>query len=123
DQAFEVAISRSNDAHVDAPRPVNSDRLKFAVLQHPKQLGLHRQRQLADFIQKKCPAVGQLKAANAISHRPAESTLDMAEKLALEKLPWDCGAVDFNQGTVTPQAPFMDGACHQFLSDSSLAKD
>src|ERR1700722_7178213 len=47
----------------------------------------------------------------------------MAEELTFEQLARDCGAVDFNQRTVMPQAPFMDSAGHQFLSDSSLAKD
>src|SRR5579862_2634475 len=52
DQAFEIAISRRNNADVDPPRRVIADRFKLAVLQHPQQLGLHRQRQLAYFIEK-----------------------------------------------------------------------
>src|SRR5260221_5945294 len=47
----------------------------------------------------------------------------MAEKFTFEQFPGNCGAVDLNQWAVMPQAPFMDRAGHQFLSDSSLAKD
>src|SRR5258706_14994005 len=47
----------------------------------------------------------------------------MAEKFTFEQFPGNCGAVDLNQWAVMPQAPFMDGAGHQFLSDASLAKD
>src|ERR1700735_1281376 len=123
DQAFEVAIARRNNPDVDPPGRVGADRLKFAVLQNSQQLGLHRQRQLAYFIQKKSAAVGQLKAADSISQRPTECALDVAEKLTFEQLPRDCGAVDLDQCTVAPQAPFMDRAGYQLLSDSGLTKD
>src|ERR1700724_845044 len=122
-QTLKVTVSRRNNADVDPPRRVIADWFKLAVLQHAQQLGLHRQRQLAYFIKKKSAAVRQLEAADSIAQRSTERALDMAEKLALEQLPRDCGAVDLDQWTITSQAPLMDSARHQLLSDSGLAKD
>src|SRR5258708_40042512 len=47
DQALEVAVSRRNNAAVAPPRRVIADGFKLAVLQHPQQFRLHRERQLA----------------------------------------------------------------------------
>ena len=69
DQAIEVVIGGSNDAHVGVTRAVTADRLKLAVLQHAEQLGLHLRRQIADLVEKKRTAVRQLKAPDSIGQR------------------------------------------------------
>src|SRR5258708_16195334 len=84
---------------------------------------LHRQRQAEYSMQKSCTEVSQYQAANSISQGSTERPLDMAEELTFEQLPRDRSAIDLDQWTVAPQAPFVDRAGHPLFSDSGFAKD
>ncbi len=56
--AGQIAIARCNDAHIHGNRPPRAHWLHFAFLQHAQQLGLRRQRQFANFVQKQRAAIG-----------------------------------------------------------------
>src|SRR5215467_14244869 len=48
----EIAVRRRQQSEIDADRLRPAYTLERPVLQHPKQLGLERQRQLADLVQE-----------------------------------------------------------------------
>ena len=66
DLGVEVAVGRGDEADVDRPRlappPTRSD---LALLEHAQQLGLHRQRQLADLVEEHGAAVARSRAGRA----------------------------------------------------------
>ena len=60
--------------------------LDDAVLQEAQQLGLQRQRHVADLVEEQRAAVGQLDLADGLLRRARERALLVAEQLALEQL-------------------------------------
>src|SRR5258707_28152 len=58
---FKVFICCRNDANVDFPRGCRSDAHVLSVLKDTEELHLSRNRQLADLIEKNCPAIRKLK--------------------------------------------------------------
>src|SRR5690625_6790712 len=62
----EVAVGGRNDTHIHLMLPIAADPLYFTALQGAQQFRLHRQRHLADLVQKERAAVGQLELAGTI---------------------------------------------------------
>ena len=78
---------------------------------------------LTYLIQKQRSLVSQLETPQPITKRSCESTLYVAEKLALKKLARDRSAVYGNERTFVSRAAVVDGASDQFLSRARLAAD
>ncbi len=66
DQLAEILVGGGNDAHVDAVSMGTAEPLELLLLQHPQKLRLQLKRNIADFIQKECAAVGRLEAADLL---------------------------------------------------------
>ena len=62
-----------------------ADPLHLAVLHRAQQLGLHRQRQFAGFVEEQRAAVGVLEEADLGVGRAGERAAHVAEQLALEQ--------------------------------------
>ncbi len=92
-------------------------------MQHAQQLGLHRQRQLADFVQQQRAAVGQLELAAALAQRAGERAAHVPEQLAFDQVLRQGGAVERNQRLLGTVRAGMDGLRDQFLADAGLAAD
>ena len=60
-------------------------RSKLLLLEHAQQLGLQRERQLADLVEEQRAAVRQLEASRLARGRAGEGALLVAEQLALEQ--------------------------------------
>ena len=90
----EVAVGRGNHADVGLSRLERADALDFAVLDRAQQLGLQRQRQLADLVEKQRAVVGVLEQADLGVGGAGERAAHVAEQLALEQRLDDGGAVD-----------------------------
>ena len=58
----------------------------LALLQHPEQLGLEVERQVADLVEQQRALVGQLEQAGAVGGGAGERALAVAEELGLEQL-------------------------------------
>ena len=69
------------------------------------------------------PAIGQLKAADALRDGAGEGAALMSEEFALQQSGGDGGAVQFHEGTGMPRAQIMERPRNQFLSRPSLAID
>src|SRR5215469_5670166 len=62
----QIAIGGGDHADIDLARMNIADAFEFLLLQHPQQLGLHRERHFTDFVQEQGAAVGQLEAAGLV---------------------------------------------------------
>ena len=58
---FQIAIGGGDHAHIHFDLLITADRANFFFLQNAQQLGLHLQRQFADFIEENRAAIGRLK--------------------------------------------------------------
>src|SRR5207247_5449594 len=83
---LEVAVGGGHHAHVGMQSARAANAVEFARLQHAQELGLRLQRQLADLIQKKRAAVGELEATTALLRGAGEGAFLVAEELALDQL-------------------------------------
>ena len=84
DQLLQVHIRCTNqpDIHWNGLCAANTH--DAPVLDHPKQLGLQVQRNIANLIQEERAAVGLLKLAHVVRMRIGESALHMAEEFTFE---------------------------------------
>ena len=97
--------------------------LDLPFLEHPQQLGLQLQRQLADLVEEDGPAVGQLEAAGLRGERAGERAALAAEELALDQRPGQRAAVDHDEVAVAPRAALVDRARHELLARARLAEE
>ncbi len=75
-------------------RLVVAHALQLAALHKAQQLGLQRQRHLADLVEKQCAPVGGLDAAHAALHRAGKGPAGMAEELGLKQRLGNRRAID-----------------------------
>ena len=93
------------------------------ALQHPQQLHLGGQRDLADLVQEDGAAVGQLEPAQPPLGRAGEGALLVAEQLRLEQGLRQRGAVHRDEGLVPPRGEVVQPLGHQLLAAAALALD
>jgi hypothetical protein len=86
-----------DDPDVDSLDPPRADRLDLALLQRPQELGLDRQRQLADLVEHQRAAVGLGEEAAARADRAGERAADVTEQLGLGQVGRQRRAVEPHQ--------------------------
>src|SRR5262245_33486862 len=80
---LEIAVRRRDDPNVHGVRTIVADPLVLALLQHPQQLALQIQRDLAYLVEKDRSAIRELEPPNPIAMCTGEGAFDMPEELAL----------------------------------------
>jgi hypothetical protein len=95
--------------------------LELLLLERAQQLGLTRERELADLVEKQRPFAGRFERARARGHRARERASLVAEELALEEGLGDRGAVDDAQRLARAGARFVDEAREEGFADARLA--
>ena len=85
DELIEIAIRGGDDADIDAAIVIVADPAELLRLQDAQQLGLQRQRQLADLVEEQRAGVRGGEQTFAIARRIGERTADVAEQLVLEQ--------------------------------------
>ena len=123
DHFRQVAMRGAHDAHIHNGRPVFAHAANLAAFQHAQQLGLHRLRQLADFVEKDRAAVGNFKQADAVLIGAGERTLAVAEQLAFDERFRQRAAIDRDKRLAGARALVVNGAGDQFLAGAGLAQD
>src|SRR6266852_7490676 len=98
DSFSQLRVAGDDDTHVDGDCLGASNALKFPLLQHPQEFGLHFERHLGNFIKKNRAAVRLLETADAMVSRPCERSSDMAEQLRFQKIFRQSRAVDRDHG-------------------------
>ena len=123
DLAGEVAVGGGDHPHVDVVRAVGADALDLAALQRAQQLGLQRQRQLADLVEEQRAPVGHLELARPVAQRAGEGARHVAEQLALGDRLRQRRAVDVDQRLFAPRRQGVHVLRDQLLADAGLAGD
>src|SRR5262249_1013922 len=116
DLLFEVAIGCRDNPDVDAHRSTAAYGFEFLFLQNTEQLHLRVERQLADFVEKQRPAVGELEASDAFVDRAGKGAFDVSEQLAFEQA---CGyrtAIDLDQRPLFARPAVVKRARDEFLA-------
>ena len=90
----EVQVRGGDDPAIGLDRLGAADPLEPLVLEHPQQLGLHAQRQVADLVEEERPAVGELEPAFFLPVGAGERPPLVAEQLALQQVLGKRRAVD-----------------------------
>ncbi len=103
--------------------PVAADALDLAVLQRPQQLGLHRQRQLADLVEKQRAFVRQFELADAVVGGARKGAALMAEQLALGDRFGQGGTVEIDHRLLPAGGVAVNHPRHQLLADAGLTQD
>ena len=119
----QIAVAGCQYTHIHLVLAVRADPLQLAALQHPQQLGLYAEWQLADFIEEQRAAVGQLELAAPLAVCPGERAAHMAEQFAFHQGFRQCGAVDADQRLAGARRAALDGQCHQFLAYPGFPAD
>src|SRR5438105_3267417 len=118
----QIAMCGSDQSNIDANRAAASKSFELAFLNHPQQLGLELQRNVADFIQQKSSLVRQLKPPDSLRQRTGERAFLMSEKLTLEQSRRNCSAVDLYKFPVASRAALMNRVSENFFAGTSLSE-
>src|SRR5439155_938664 len=76
DELVEIAVRRSDDAHIDIDRAVAAHALDLPLLERSQNLSLHRQRHIADLVEQARAAVRGPPSAPAGTRRLAAGGAD-----------------------------------------------
>jgi hypothetical protein len=118
---LEVPGRRRQHAHVHPAGLRLADGADLLLLEHAQQLGLERQRQLADLVEEQRAAVGLGEEPAPRAVGAGERPLGVPEELALEQRLRDRGAVHGDEGVVPARGLRVDGAGEHLLARAALA--
>ena len=93
-EEIERPVGGRNQPEVHVDGAVAAQSFEAAFFEHPQQLGLRDQRQIANLVQQERAAVGQLESAGLAVVGAGERALLVAEDLRLEQRVGQRGAVD-----------------------------
>ncbi len=120
---LEVEIGRGEDAHIGAAGHRVADALVLLVLDEAQQLGLQRQREVADLVEEQRAAIGLIDPAQGAFGGSGERAAVVAEQLAFHQVRRQRGAVDGDEGLLRAPAPGVDGTRQLALAGAGLAED
>jgi hypothetical protein len=122
-QLLQVALATRDDAHVNGDGTSAAEPLDGAVLQHPQQLDLHRQRHVVDVVEKYRPALGQFEPAGPVLDRPGKSPAFVAKELGFDQGFRQNRTTHRHERLVTPRTGLMDQVRDHLLAGARLAGD
>src|SRR5262249_44953075 len=120
---FEVAVGGADQAHVDVDLGGAADARELARLEDAEELGLERQRRLADLVEEERPARGRLEEADLAPLGAGEGAALVPEQLALEERLGERGAVELDVGLAGALAATVDLLGDDLLADAGLAEE
>ena len=96
----QLLVGRGDDAHVDVQRLRAADALEPPLLERAQNLGLQRERQVADFVEEQRAVMRELELAGLARHGAGKGALLVAEELGLEQVVGNRRAVDRDERAV-----------------------
>src|ERR1019366_8048179 len=111
------------DPDVDRLLRVAADAPHDALLERAHKLHLHRDRGLADLVEKKRPALRLVEETLLLLHGAGERAALVAEKLRLEEVLGHGAAVDRDEGVGRAGRGPVDRAGHELFSGARVARD
>ena len=110
-------------AHVHLQRADFADRHDFALFEEPQQLGLHVERQVADFVEEQRAAGRRAHQAGLIGHRAGERAAAVAEQLTVGELARGGRAVVGKERGGAAWRADVNRAGDELLAGAALAGD
>ena len=98
----EPLIGGGDNSDIDFDGNVRPDRFESLFLQNAKDLGLHLQTHVSDFVQEERASVRLLELTALCLSRTRERALGVAEKLRLDQLLGNCRTVQLDEGHRRP---------------------
>ncbi|OLB18888.1 MAG: hypothetical protein AUH12_01385 [Gemmatimonadetes bacterium 13_2_20CM_69_8] len=119
----QVLVGRRDHAHLHGERPLATESLDHAGLEHAQQLRLGLEAQVADLVQEQRAAVGELEATHPPLGSARERTSLVAEHLRLDQVLRNGRAVDAHEALRRACALAVDRGGDELLARSRLAGD
>src|ERR1041385_6585364 len=94
---LKITVCRGNHPHVDLDLIVAANRTHFFFLQRAEQLGLHLERQFADFVEKDGARVRRLEESLLGFDGSGESAFLVAEEFAFDQRRHQGAAIDSDE--------------------------
>jgi hypothetical protein len=113
-------VCRGDQAYVEVALVGSADRSDLLLLERPEQLGLERQRQVADLVEQQRAAIGLLEEADLVVASVGERALDVPEQRALQQRLRDRGAVDAHERLVATASTGVQRPRHELLAGAAL---
>src|SRR6266567_512858 len=123
DYLSQVLVAGGNQANVRADELAPSDLDEFMRLNHPQELRLQRQGQLADLVDEERSCVGQREDPVSVLDGAGEGPAAVAEELALHETLGDRGAVEGDERAVPPGTALVDGPGNELFAGPAFAHD
>src|SRR5690606_18370199 len=122
-ERIEWMVRGGHDAHVHAARRGLADAGDRAFLERAEQLGLGGRGEVPDLVEEEGAAVRGLEEPGPVPVRAGERTLRVSEELALDQIAGQRGAVQGDEGRITPPALRVQCTRDQLLAGPALAGD
>src|SRR6185436_11579341 len=119
----EIAVGGGDHAEVDLERLGAADAPHLLALEHAQELGLHRERQLADLVEEHRAAVRALERAGVRVGGAGERAALVAEQLALDQVRRDRAAVEHDERALLARRVVVQRLGDQLLARAGLAGD
>ena len=116
DGFLQVAVGRGDDADIQFNAFLAPHLHELPFLDHPQELGLDIQAQVADLVEEKGPVIGQFEEPVFRLQGPGERALDVTEELAFQQGLHQGGAVHRDKFLFGPRAEQVDGPGHQLFA-------
>src|SRR5262249_12605898 len=122
-EGLEVPVRRRHEPDVDAARLDATQAKELARFEHAEELGLRRERQLADLVEQDRRAVGGFEQPGLRLRRAGEGAALVAEELRLEHAFGQRRAVDPHHRLRASTREAVDAFRGDALSDARLAEE
>src|SRR5690606_20979312 len=124
DFVAEVAMSRRDHANVDGSDLGGlAETGELAALEHPQQLDLELERQLADFVEEQGPAVRLLEYARLVAIGTGECPLAKTEHRRVGERGCDRAAIEGDEWLRPSLGQLVNRAGGKLLASAGLAED
>jgi hypothetical protein len=123
DAKTQVAVGRRDDPRARDPALGFAQALEFAVLDHPQELRLHLEGQLADLVQEEAAILGVLEVARLGGACAGKGALGVAEQRRLDQRRCERRAVQREERPRRPAREPMQAVRDELLAAARLALD
>ena len=120
DPLLEGLVGRGDDAHVGADGALPPDPVELLLLQHPQQVHLGFEGDVADLVEKDGAPGGQFELPLLHLQGSGERPLLVSEQLALDQVHRQGAAVDPDEGAGAARAAVVDRPGNQLLPGPAL---
>jgi hypothetical protein len=110
DHLRQIAMCGCYQPHVNLMRVAAAEAFKLSFLENPQQLGLQRERKIADFIKEERPSVSRLEPSDPLRESAGEGSLFMAKEFAFQKICRNGSAIQLYKRAPAPVAQVVYGA-------------